>query len=128
VAFDEELAWVAGLPVAALGQTLLVLTALVIVVLIRVVGVILVIALLTVPAATARQWSRSLAGMMVLAAALGGASSVAGLYLSYWLSDGAGARVPAGPLIVLLAVAGYAGSSVVRRAHPARRRAAATAK
>jgi zinc transport system permease protein len=128
VAFDEEFADVAGLPVAALSQTLLVLTALVIVVLIRVVGVILVIALLTVPAATARQWSRSLAGMMALATLLGGAASVAGLYLSYWMSGGAAGEVPAGPLIILLAVAMYAVSGVARRLQAPRLRAASRAK
>ena len=130
VAFDEEFADVAGLPVAALVQGMLVLIALAIVVLIRVVGVILVIALLTVPAATARQWSSSLARMMTLSSILGAVCSVAGLYVSYWLSDGLDARVPAGPLIILLAVAMYAASGVVHRFayRPLSRRAASTAK
>jgi zinc transport system permease protein len=116
VAFDEEFATVTGLPVVALGQTILVLVALSIVVLIRVVGVILVIALLTVPAATARQWTRSLVGMMALAAVLGAACSVVGLYASYWLAGGETSSVPAGPLIILLAVATYGTSAVLRRA------------
>ena len=61
IAFDEEFAEVVGLPVEMLFLGLLALTSLAVVVLMRVVGVILAIALLTLPAATSRQWTRSLA-------------------------------------------------------------------
>ena len=96
-------------------QGMLALTALAVVVLIRVVGVILVIALLTIPAAVARQWARSLGRMMVLAAVIGTGCSVAGLFVSYWLSERLDVQTPTGPLIILIAAAVYGASTIVRR-------------
>lgn len=114
VAFDEEFARVMGVPVELVFHVLLALTALATVLLIRVVGVILVIALLTVPSAIARQWSESLARMMVLASLIGAFCTTSGLFLSYWLSDHYGLNVPTGPVIIVLSVALYALSSAAR--------------
>jgi zinc transport system permease protein len=114
ICFDEEQAEIAGVPVALLQQGLLALVALTVVVLIRVVGVILVIALLTIPAATARQWSDRLPRMMLGATLIGAFCATAGLELSYWLSEWGGLTVPTGPAIVLLAAATYLASSVAR--------------
>jgi zinc transport system permease protein len=111
VAFDEECAQVMGVRVELTFQAMLALTALAVVTLIRIVGVILVIALLTIPAATARQWNKSLASMMVAASAIGAFCTTSGLFLSYALSDSAGLEIPPGPLIILLAVALYGASS-----------------
>jgi zinc transport system permease protein len=115
VVFDEEFASVSGLPVEALFLLLLSLTGLAVVTLIRVVGVILVIALLTIPASIARQWSHSLGRMMVYGTVIGAGCTVSGLFLSYWLADGVGVNAPAGPLIILIATAGYALSILARR-------------
>ena len=115
IAFDEEFAEVVGLPVEALFLGLLALTSLAVVVLMRVVGVILAIALLTLPAATSRQWTRSLPPMMLGATALSAACTLGGLLLSYDLSDRASISAPPGPLIVLLAAALFALSSALRR-------------
>lgn len=112
VAFDPEFAQVVGVPVERIFLLLLTLTALAVVTLIRVVGVILVIALLTVPAAAARRWCDSLGAMMVLATALAAGSTVAGLFLSWWLSTDLGLNVPTGPFIVLLAVLLYGASTL----------------
>jgi zinc transport system permease protein len=73
-----------------------------------------VIALLTVPAAVARQWSESLVRMMALATAVGAVCTAGGLFLSYGLSDRLGINVPTGPLIIVLAVAIYGASSLLR--------------
>lgn len=108
VAFDEEFAEVVGVPVDAVILSLLALTSLVVVLLIRVVGVLLVVALLTIPAAVARQWARSLARMMALATGLCALFVTAGLFLSWGLSSGYGLDLPSGPLVVLLAAAGFA--------------------
>lgn len=113
VAFDEEFAEVAGLPVTLIFTALLALTSLTIVTLIRVVGAILAIALLTLPAAVARQWTRSLRPMMVLASALSALATLAGLALS-WTLSGAGVSAPPGPLIILLAAGIFGGSSALR--------------
>ena len=114
VTFDEEFARVVGLPVERLLQALLALIALAVVMLIQVVGVILVIALLTLPAAIARQWSDRLLRMMVVGTIVGAACTTIGLYLSYWLSASFGVPAPPGPLVVLLALAGYGISSAFR--------------
>lgn len=114
VTFDEEFAEIMGVPVEILLQLLLALVSLTVVVLIRVVGVILVIALLTIPAATARHWSGSLSRMMVLATGIGAACTVAGLWASYWISQAFATGVPTGPLIILAGALVYAGSLASR--------------
>ena len=114
VSFDEEFAEITGVPVERIFLVLLALTALAIVTLIRVVGIILAIALLTVPAATARQWSDSLGRMMGIATVLCALCTTGGLLLSYALGAGWGASLPAGPLIILLSAAVYLASSALR--------------
>lgn len=114
VTFDEEFAEVAGVRVEAVFLTLLGLTSLAIVTLIKVVGVILAIALLTIPAATARQWAEGLGRMMLLSTLLAGSCTTAGLLLSYQLSASYELSVPPGPLVVLLAASLFGLSSAVR--------------
>ena len=114
VAFDEEFAWVIGVPVGALFLLLLTLVALTVVVLIRVVGVILVIALLTIPAAVARHWTDRLSRMMAFAVLTGAVSIAAGLFLTFGLSSEFGVDLPTGPSIILLAAAVYAASAGLR--------------
>jgi zinc transport system permease protein len=96
VAFDEEYATAIGMPVEKLWLLLLGMIALTVVVLIRVVGMILVIALLTFPAAMARQFTHNMRTMMVLSVALGALFTVGGLALSYALG------LPSGATIILL--------------------------
>ncbi len=112
VAFDEEFARVMRVPVEPIFQLLLALVALAVVTLIRVVGVILVIALLTVPAAIARQWLSGLKGMMVLASVLAATLTTSGLFLTWWLSGSLDLDVPTGPVIIVLAIALYGLSSL----------------
>ena len=120
VCFDEQFARVMGVPVRTTFHILLALVALAVVTLIRVVGIILVIALLTIPAAVARQWCDSLGRMMLLATLVGAVCTTSGLFLSFALSARWDVNVPTGPLIILLASAVYGVSSVLTR-----RRAAA---
>jgi len=122
VCFDEEFAEASGVPVGPVFLGLLGLTALAIVTLIRIVGVILAIALLTIPAATARQWVDSLRSMMVVAVALCAVSTVGGLFLSYGLSDVFGISAPPGPLVILLAAALYVVSTALQAARSRRGR------
>jgi len=96
LSFDEEFGTVVGVPVERLYLILLCLIALTVVVLIRVVGLILVIALLTIPAAMARQYTNSLKKMMLLASLLGAVFVVSGLWLSYALD------LPSGATIILV--------------------------
>ncbi len=99
--FDEEFARIRGLRVDAYYLVLLGLTALTVVLLSAVVGIVMVIALLTLPAAIAGQFSRTLWQMMLVATALSVLFTTAGLALSY------GPDLPAGATIIVLAGAAY---------------------
>jgi len=101
VTFDEEYAQVMNLPVERISLLLLALVALTVVMLIQVVGIILVIALLTIPAAIAREFASRLWRMMALAVALGAIFTVSGIVLSYILN------VPSGATIILVSAAVY---------------------
>ena len=94
--FDERLAAISGLPTRFLHYLLLILLALTIVISIKVVGIILVSAFLVIPGAAAKLLSPSFKTMLVVSAAIGTASSLIGLYASYYL------EVPPGATIVLI--------------------------
>ena len=91
--FDPVLAHVLGKRPELLRFAMLILLALTIVVSLQTVGVGLVAALLVTPAATAYLFARRLPTMMVVSAAIGAASSVGGLYVSYYLDVASGAAV-----------------------------------
>ncbi|MDP2718431.1 MAG: iron chelate uptake ABC transporter family permease subunit [Dehalococcoidia bacterium] len=93
LAFDEEFSKAAGVPVEKLYLLLLGMIALTVVVLIRVVGIILVIALLTIPATLARQFTHDLRKMMLLAVLFGVIFTLGGLWLSYLLDMASGATI-----------------------------------
>jgi zinc transport system permease protein len=76
---------------------LLGMTALTIVLLVRVVGIVMVVALLTLPAAVASYFVRSLWQMMVLATVL------CMLFIASGLSISFNADLPAGPSIIMVA-------------------------
>jgi len=93
VSFDPVLAATLRLPAERLRILLLVLLALTIVVSLQTVGIGLVSALLVTPAAAAHLLTRRLPRMMAIAAAIGVASSVIGLYASYYLDVASGAAI-----------------------------------
>jgi manganese/iron transport system permease protein len=99
LSFDPILAQTLRLPVTFLQNLLLVLLAIVIVVSIQAVGVALVLAMLVTPASAAYLLTQRLPTMMVLAAIMGSACALIGLYLSYYLN------LPSGPAIVLVETA-----------------------
>jgi len=101
VCFDEENARLQGIPVEVTYIGLLCLIALTVVILVQVVGIVLVIALLTLPAAVANLFARSVSRMMVLATLLGMAYVWGGLFVSY------GPNLPAGASIILVAATSY---------------------
>jgi ABC-type Mn2+/Zn2+ transport system permease subunit len=72
---------------------MLILLALTIVVSLQTVGVGLVAAMLVTPGAAAYLLTRRLSSMMIVAGFIGAASSVVGLYLSFYLSVASGAAV-----------------------------------
>lgn len=96
VSFDPEFATSLGLPVAWLEVLLTVMVALAVVVGLQMVGVVLMAAMIIAPAVAARQWSRCLEDMVLLAALIGVAGGIFGALLSA-LSRG----LATGPLIIL---------------------------
>ena len=101
-AYDPTMAAASGLPVDALQFGLLAMLAITTVIALQTVGIVLVVALLVTPAATAQLLTRSLWSMMLLGAAIGAVSSVAGLYIA-WHAD-----VSASASIVLTATGLFA--------------------
>jgi manganese/iron transport system permease protein len=99
--FDPTGARAMGLPVLGIDLLMLLLTALTVVVAFKAVGNILVIALLITPAATARLFTDRLVATAGLAAAIGLAASVAGIYVGYHTG------VSAGGTTVLIATATF---------------------
>ena len=98
VSFDPTFAATLGLPVVLLETVLTVTIAFAVVVGLQMVGVVLMAAMVIAPAAAARQWTRRLEQMVVLAAVFG---VVAGLVGSLISASGQG--LATGPLIVLCA-------------------------
>lgn len=81
--FDPQLARVAGMASGLVDATLLVLVTLTVVVAFNAVGSILVIALMVVPAATARLLVRRFPAMLALAVVIAAATATLGLWTAY---------------------------------------------
>lgn len=111
--FDPSFARAQGWPVARLDFALMALVALVVVAGLPAVGAVLMVALLVIPAATARLCAQRLSRVVVLAAIFGAASGAAGTLASALLPAPPGTMVrgwPTGPLIVLAAALLFAGA------------------
>ena len=93
VSMDRETSRAMGLPVAWLDGMLYVLVAIAVVVSVQIIGNVLVLALLITPAATARLLTDRLGKMMILAPAIGCASSILGMYLSWSLDTATGGTI-----------------------------------
>jgi ABC-type Mn2+/Zn2+ transport system permease subunit len=93
ISFDPVLAATLRLPLSALHYLLLVLIALTTVVSLQTVGVALMVAMLVTPAATAYLLTQRLWHMMIVGAVIGAVSSVAGLYLSFYVNIASGSAV-----------------------------------
>ncbi len=101
VCFDEEFARTRGIAVERYYLLLLCLIAVTVVLLVYLVGIVLVIALLTLPAAVAGQFSSRMARIMALAVFLCMLFSTAGIALSYPYD------LPSGPTIIMVGAATY---------------------
>ncbi|MCT4592935.1 MAG: metal ABC transporter permease [Anaeromicrobium sp.] len=104
--FDEEFSKSLGINILTLENLLYILIAFSIVILIKVVGIILVIALLTIPVATAKLLSYNLKKVMILSSIFGITYSLSGLYISYEYN------IPSGATIILVSICTYIITSV----------------
>ncbi len=100
--FDSEFAQSQGWPVVALDCLLIALLVLVTIVGLQAIGLIMVIALLVIPAASARFWTDDLPKMVSISGVLGGVCCAIGAILSALY-----ARLPSGATIVLVACAAF---------------------
>ena len=101
ITFDEEYSKTAGIKVEKLYLLLFILIAVTIVLLIKLVGIILVVALLTIPAAISKFFSKSLITMMLYAISFGLLFTIVGLLSSYYLN------LASGSAIIIISVFGY---------------------
>lgn len=92
-AFDPAHAFAIGLSPRMLGALLLGLLALTAVLALQVVGVILVVAMLIIPGATAYLLTDRFTTMLIVAPLISALSSIAGIYLSYWVDAASGGLV-----------------------------------
>lgn len=97
VAYDREVAWVSGMPVAFLDHFFLTILALSVVISMKIIGIILVSALLVIPGAAASLVTRRYNSMIAFAIFIALISTGGGLILSYY------ADMPSGATIVSLA-------------------------
>lgn len=95
--FDPVGAQADGMPVRGYYLGLVTAISLTVIASLQTVGVLLVIAMLVAPGMTAYLLVKELHQMMLLGSALGALSSIAGMYLSYYLD------IPSGSAIVLVA-------------------------
>lgn len=101
VSFDPEFARLRGLRVGLLSVVLLVLVAVTVVILIQAVGMILVIALLTLPAATVALFADTPLRLMAWAMLAGLFCNWAGLVVAFRFD------IPPGATVILLSALGY---------------------
>ncbi|WP_158056591.1 metal ABC transporter permease [Halorussus halophilus] len=113
VTFDETAAAVSGLPVSWYNRVMVMLTALVVVGAMQIMGVILVAAMLVVPVAGASQVSRSFNESLLVSIVLAELAVLLGIGTAYY------GEATAGGVIVLIAVAIYAGAVVLGKVQTA---------
>jgi zinc transport system permease protein len=94
---NEDLAHAAGIRPGRERLVLVLALALVVAVALKVVGALLIAAMLIIPAAAARSFSRTPEAMALIAIGIGAASGLGGLGLSIWQDT------PTGPSIVVVA-------------------------
>jgi zinc transport system permease protein len=106
VVIDEEGARVAGVPIGALNIVVAALAAVTVALSMRVVGILLVAALMVLPVSAAGRIAWSMRSTLVLSMAIGLASTLVGLTISYY------ADLPPGGTIVLVAAGMFGGCSI----------------
>lgn len=95
--YDETVAAASGIPVRFMQYLLPLLVGVTTVAALKAVGIVLVLALLVTPAATGTLLARRLSVIMASSVAVSLVSTLAGLYLSFYLD------LPSGPSIVMIA-------------------------
>ena len=119
-AFDVRGAQAAGYRPLALALVLNIAIACVVVAASIAVGNLLVLAVIIVPGAISRMWTRGLGGLFVGAVIFAAVAATVGLLASFTISVGADVAVPGGATIAIVFVLGYLLSLGVRALVPDR--------
>lgn len=106
-AFNERFARVRGLPIGLIDGLLAALVAAITIAGLQAVGMLLVVAMLVIPPATARLWTRRVPGLLALSGTLGAGAAFVGASASAVLPG-----APAGALIILAAATGFGASLI----------------
>ena len=96
IAFDEEAAYLSGMPVKAINFTIMLLTALTVAAASRAVGALMVSSLLVIPVACAMSVAKSYASMFKISIVLALCFTLTGLVLSFYLD-----LRPSGTIVLL---------------------------
>jgi manganese/iron transport system permease protein/iron/zinc/copper transport system permease protein len=115
--FDEQVAQVSGVPTRLIRLVFAAILALSILASMQVLGVTLVAAAVVIPASTARMLTNNFSRMLGLSTALGGATAVLGMYLSYYLDIASGASIVLLAALVFVGVLGYRQIAGARELH-----------
>lgn len=109
VCFDEEYAALRGVNVGRQNRLLLVLTAIAVVLMLRLVGMAMIVALLTLPAATASRFTQRLSSMII--------ASIAVCFVGLWLGILLSVKLncSTGPTVILVVAIFYAISLPLKR-------------
>jgi zinc transport system permease protein len=105
----EELAMVEGVNISLISAIYTLLIAVLVALTMKIIGALLITALLIIPAATARQFSRTPEQMAMIAMLIGGLSVIIGISASF-LWD-----MPAGPAIVVAATSLFIVSQIAKK-------------
>jgi manganese/zinc/iron transport system permease protein len=105
VAFDPEFAAAAGIPVRRIDLAAMGLVMAVTVIGLKIVGLVLIVAMLIIPAVTARFWTDRTSFVVWIAGAVGAAAGYVGAAIS-----ASAPHLPTGPIIVLVCFGLFAGS------------------
>lgn len=122
LAFDEQAARVAGVPVSGLALTLTLVVSMVVVGGMNAIGLLLVSAMMVIPVAAASQVASSYRMTMIVGSAIGAGSAVAGLLIAFYADLAPGAAIVVTAigcyLVVRFLRPGFA-ARALRRADPA---------
>ncbi len=102
ITFDEESAFVSGIPTKLLNLLFIALTALTIALAIPIVGVLLISALIVIPVVTALRFRRSFRQTLLIAEALSVFSVVSGITASFYLNLSSGGSIVLIALMIFL--------------------------
>ncbi|MBF7096405.1 metal ABC transporter permease [Alkalibacter mobilis] len=100
--FDEEYLKILGINTTFMEYLLYISISVGIVFLIKVVGIVLSIAMLTIPIATAKIFSRDLGRIMIYSTLIGSITSIGGMWFSYMYN------IPSGASIIMVSILVYA--------------------